>query len=120
LSVACNTPIEDDDELDRRMQMIDALFSYAATEDDIPAILAHMLSDQVYEYEQKNLVLPTVTPAKALAFFMSENSVKQKDLKHIATQSIISEILNSKRKMTVEHIKAFSAHFGVPETPFLG
>jgi HTH-type transcriptional regulator/antitoxin HigA len=33
---------------------------------------------------------------------------------------IISEILNEKRKMTVEQIKGFANFFGVPETTFLG
>ena len=96
------------------------LTSYATSEKDISAIFAHMVSERVYEYEQTNLILPTVTPAEALAFFMAENGVKQRDLHHIATQSIISEILNGKRNMTVAHVKGFSAHFGVPEKTFLG
>jgi len=120
LSSACTTPVKDNDDLAERMALIDALFNCADTEDDMSAIFAHMVTDRVYEYEQKNLVMPEVTAAEALAFFMAENGVKQRDLSHIATQSIISEILNGKRKMTVEHIKGFAAHFAVPEKTFLG
>jgi HTH-type transcriptional regulator/antitoxin HigA len=79
-----------------------------------------MITDRVYEYEQKNLNIPNVKPSEALAFFMQERDIKQKDLSEIAPQNVISEILNEKRKMTVEQIKGFANFFGVPETTFLG
>lgn len=117
---ACNSPITSNIELEDRMQIIDELFSYAKTEDDLPALFAHMITDRVYEYEQKNLNIPNVKPSEALAFFMQERDIKQKDLSEIAPQNVISEILNEKRKMTVEQIKGFANFFGVPETTFLG
>lgn len=117
---ACYSPITSDTELEDRMQIIDELFSYAKTEDDLPALFAHMITDRVYEYEQKNLNIPNVKPSEALAFFMKERDIKQKDLSEIAPQNVISEILNEKRKMTVEQIKGFAKFFGVPETTFLG
>lgn len=45
---------------------------------------------------------------------MPERSIKPKDLSEIAPQNVISEILNEKRKMTVEQIKDFAKFFGVP------
>ncbi len=120
LMEACSTPIENDAGLDKRMVLIDELYSYAKSEADISAIFAVMVADRVHEYEHEHLVIPEVEPGEALAFFMKERAVKQKDLKQIAPQSIISEILNGHRKMTVEHIKEFSKFFGVPETTFMG
>jgi HTH-type transcriptional regulator/antitoxin HigA len=107
---ACNSPITSDTELEVRMQLID----------DLPALFAHMITDRVYEYEQKNLNIPNVKSSEALAFFMQERDIKQKDLSEIAPQNVISEILNEKRKMTVEQIKGFAHFFAVPETTFLG
>ena len=120
LSHACCTPVQDDEDLARRMNVIDSLFDLAQSEDELPAILAHMVTDRVYQYEQATVVLPEVPPSEALAVLMSEKGVKQKDLATIAGQSIISEILNGKRKMTVEHIKGFARFFNVPEKTFLG
>lgn len=117
---ACNTKITSDIELESRMKLIDELFSYAKTEDDLPVLFADLITDRVYEYEQKNLEIPTVKPSEALAFFMRERNIKQKDLSTIAPQNVISEILNEKRKMTVEQIKGFANFFNVPETTFLG
>ena len=120
LSRYCTSAVVDDDDLAARMALIDELYSYATTEDDIAAIMAQFVTDKVYEYEQANVELPTVTPSEALAHFMAENKVKQRDLISIAPQSVVSEILNGKRKMTVKHIKGFAAFFGVPEQTFMG
>ncbi|TGO03733.1 hypothetical protein PN36_00995 [Candidatus Thiomargarita nelsonii] len=120
LLLACYSPISSDIELEDRMKILDELFGYAKTEDDLPALFAHMITDRVYEYEQKHLEIPSVKPSEALAFFMQEREIKPKDLSEIAPQNVTSEILNDKRKMTVEQIKGFAKFFGVPETTFLG
>jgi HTH-type transcriptional regulator/antitoxin HigA len=120
LAICCNSVVTDDNDLAQRMALVDELFSYAETEDDLPAILAHSVTNRVYEYEQANLDIPEVSPSEALAHFISENNLKQKDLAGVATQSIISEILRGKRKMTVGHIKGFARFFGVPEQTFMG
>ncbi|MEN8218375.1 MAG: transcriptional regulator [Pseudomonadota bacterium] len=117
---ACYSPITSDIELEDRMKILDELFSYAKTEDDLPALFAHLITDRVYEYEQKHLDIPSVKPSETLAFFMQERGIKPKDLSEIAPQNVISEILNEKREMTVEQIKGFAKFFGVPETTFLG
>jgi len=117
---ACYSPIISDIELKDRMKILDELFGYAKTEDDLPALFAHMITDRVYEYEQKHLEIPSVKPSEALAFFMQERGIKPKDLSEIAPQNVTSEILNEKHKMTVEQIKGFAKYFGVPETTFLG
>ncbi len=120
LLLACYSPISSDIELEDRMKILNELFGYAKTEDDLPALFAHMITDRVYEYEQKHLEIPSVKSSEALAFFMQERGIKAKDLSEIAPQNVTSEILNEKRKMTVEQIKGFAKFFGVPETTFLG
>jgi HTH-type transcriptional regulator/antitoxin HigA len=117
---ACYSPITSDIELEDRMKILDELFGYAKTEDDLPALFAYMITDRVYEYEQKHLEIPNVKPSEALAFFMQERGIKPKDLSEIAPQKVTSEILNETRQMTVEQIKGFAKFFGVPETTFLG
>lgn len=117
---ACNTDIDNDSELESRHQLIEELYNCAETEDDLPALLADLITDRVFEYEQKTVEIPNIKPSEALSFFMQEHNVKQKDLSSVAPQNVISEILNEKRNMTVEQIKGFARFFNVPETMFLG
>jgi HTH-type transcriptional regulator/antitoxin HigA len=95
------------------------LFSYAQTEEDLPTLFAHMITDRVYEYEQKHLQIPSIKPSEALAFFMQERGIKLPDLSEIAPPNAISEILTEKHQMTVEQAKGFAKFLGVPETTFL-
>lgn len=120
LALACNTEVKDDQDLQMRMALIDELFGYAQSDSDLPAIFANAVSDKVYDYEQANLSIPEVTQAEALSHFIKEHNLKQKDLAEVAPQSVISEILRGKRKMTVAHIKGFAKRFNVPEKTFMG
>jgi HTH-type transcriptional regulator/antitoxin HigA len=120
LACACNTAIADEKDLQIRMRLIDELYDCSKSEWDFPAIFAEIVTNRVYEFEQANLDMPEVTQAEALAHFIAENNLKQKDLGEVAGQSVISEILRGKRKMTVEHIKGFARFFCVPEKTFMG
>lgn len=45
--------------------------------------------------------------------------LKQSDLGHIASQGVMSEILNGKRKLNVRQIKLLAAQFGVDLSTFI-
>jgi len=50
---------------------------------------------------------------------MSEQGLKQKDLEPIfKTKSIVSDVLNGKRKLTVEHIQKLASFFNLPHDVF--
>lgn len=119
LLCACHDKIRDDEDLAQRMALIDELYAYADSEDHAAARFAEAVADRVYEYETETVLIPYSSQAEALEFLMKDRGVKQKDLSGIATQSIISEILNNKRKMTVAHIKGFSDFFKVPVEFFM-
>jgi len=55
-----------------------------------------------------------------LQFLMDQHGLKQKDLIDVfGTPSIVSEVLNSKRELSKEHIRRLSARFKVsPELFF--
>ena len=117
---ACSHPITSELELEKRMTIIDELFSYAQTEEDLPALFAHMITDRVYEYEQKNLEIPSVKPSEALAFLMQDREIEPKDLSEIAPPNVIAEILTETGEITVAQTKGLAQFFAVPETTFLG
>ncbi|WP_340609059.1 helix-turn-helix domain-containing protein [Xenorhabdus bharatensis] len=116
---ACMEPIENDEDLKARMEIIDELYSYSNDVKDISAQLAELISDRVYEYEKQNVKVPPVSQAEALSFFIKERNLKQVDLREVATQSVISEIIHGKRAMTLEQVKGFSKFFNVPVETFM-
>lgn len=120
LSRLCHAAVQNEQDLAERMQWIDQLYEYAGQEQQHIALkLAMLITDRVYDYEQKNITLPPIKAEEALAFLMEDRHIKQKDLAAIATQSTISAILNGKRAMTVEQIKGFAEFFNVPIETFI-
>lgn len=116
---ACNDKVVDDSDLQARMELIDELYSHADSEDHVAARFAESVADRVYEYETETILVPHLSQSEALSYLIESRGIKQKDLSEIATQSVISEILHSKRKMTVSHIKGFSDFFKVPVEFFM-
>jgi hypothetical protein len=67
---ACYNPITSDIELEVRMKLLDELFAYAKTEDDLLALFALMITDRVYEYpprqpNRRNRLLPRTEPRQS-------------------------------------------------------
>jgi HTH-type transcriptional regulator/antitoxin HigA len=82
--------------------------------------LAELLTLLIEDFEQKHYSSKPATGIEALEELMEANSLKQKDLVSIfGTPSIISEVLNGKRRLTTEHIRKLSRRFPVsPELFF--
>lgn len=82
--------------------------------------LAELLTLLIEDFEDKHYSLKSATGVEALEELMEANGLKQKNLVDIfGTPSIISEVLNGKRKLTTEHIRKLSRRFHVsPELFF--
>ncbi|WP_187497595.1 helix-turn-helix domain-containing protein [Erwinia aphidicola] len=117
---ACTLPVENEADLQGRMALIDELYSHATDVEHFAAQCAERVSDRVYEYEMKQLQVPNVTPGEALSMLMKARKIRQADLRQIATQSVISEVIHGKRSLTVEQIKALARFFRVPLETFMG
>jgi HTH-type transcriptional regulator/antitoxin HigA len=66
-----------------------------------------------YENEQYAIELPD--PIEAIKFRMEQLGYKQKDLAMaIGLKSRVSEILNRKRKLTIDMIRKLNATLGIP------
>ena len=67
---------------------------------------ADVLALLVDEYEKQHYPIDTPDPIEAIKIRMEEMNLKQTDLIHeIGGKSRVSEILNKKRKLTVEMIR---------------
>ena len=114
-----NTPIKSDNEVIERAEVMDSLMDMASSNDDIAMIFANLIAGHIDHYEENSLEMPTLKPSETLKQLMKINKIKQSDLSEIAPQSIISDLLNEKRTMTINHIKGFSKFFNVPVTLFV-
>jgi HTH-type transcriptional regulator / antitoxin HigA len=82
--------------------------------------LAELLTLLIENFEDKAYALKPAKPIDVLNELIEANSLRQKDLVDVfGTPSIISEVLNGKRGLTLEHIKKLSRRFHVsPEVFF--
>jgi len=82
--------------------------------------LAELLTLLIENFEEKAYTLKAAKPIDILIELMESNDLKQKDLVDVfGTPSIISEVLNGKRGLTIEHIKKLSRRFHLSPEVFL-
>jgi len=75
----------------------------------------------VEAYEAQHYVIDAPDPIEAIKFRMEQEGLKQKDLVNIiGSKSRVSEILNRKRKLTIEMIRNLHKQLHIPiESLFL-
>ena len=82
--------------------------------------LAELLTLLIENFEEKHYALEPADPVTIIEELMSANGLKQKDLLDVfGTSSIVSEVLNGKRRLTTEHIRRLSRRFHVPADLFI-
>ena len=80
-----------------------------------------VLTTLVEAYEQQHYKIDAPDPIEAIKFRMEQEGLKQKDLiSIIGSKSRVSEILNKKRKLTIEMIRNLHKQLHIPiESLFL-
>jgi HTH-type transcriptional regulator/antitoxin HigA len=81
--------------------------------------LAELLTLLIENFEEKAYTLKAAKPIDILIELMGANDLKQKDLVDVFGTSIVSEVLNGKRGLTIEHIKKLSRRFHLSPAVFL-
>jgi HTH-type transcriptional regulator/antitoxin HigA len=88
-----------------------------SNESDEADILAIMVDD----YEQKHYPIEAPDPIEAIKIRMEEMQLKQVDLiTEIGGKSRVSEILNRKRKLTVEMIRKLTIRLNISASVLIG
>ncbi|OGH63907.1 MAG: hypothetical protein A3I06_05035 [Candidatus Lindowbacteria bacterium RIFCSPLOWO2_02_FULL_62_12] len=73
----------------------------------------------IVEYEKKEYPRQQVSPENMLGFLMEQNGMSQYDLADdLGGQSVVSDILNGKRKLSREHIERLSKRFHISPASF--
>lgn len=80
-------------------------------ESDYADVLALLVDD----YENKHYPIEAPDPIEAIKIRMEEMNLKQKDLAaYIGGKNRVSEVLNKRRKLTVEMIRNLTARLNLP------
>ena len=97
-------PIKTEADYEKALTRLDAIFDApVGTPESDEADILGLLID---EYEKKYYPIEAPDPIEAIKIRMEEMQLKQKDLIHeIGGKSRVSEILNRKRKLTVDMIR---------------
>ncbi len=74
----------------------------------------------VEAYEQKHYAINPPDPVEAIKFRMEQLGLKPSDLaKILGGRSRVSEVLNKKRKLTVEMMRSLHKHLAIPADSLL-
>lgn len=111
-------PIKSDEELSATQDVIDSLIDRGYLTPDEKDYL-NLLGTLVYEYEQKQSKIPDIYGVDLLKFLIEESGIRQKDLVTIfKTESIVSDVLNNRRKLTARHIQELAKMFKISPAAF--
>lgn len=81
---------------------------------------AETLTVLIEHYESENFPIKDANGIEMLKFLMTQNGLRQKDLIGIVgAKSSVSEILNGKRPLNLQHIRALANKFNVRPATFI-
>ena len=74
----------------------------------------------IKDYEEKNIVLPSLDPIEVIKFKMEENGIVAKDLiPLIGSKGHVSSILSGRRELTLNLAKKLKNYFNLPADLFM-
>ena len=94
--------------LDYLMDMDPKANTSEGDELDILAVL-------IEKYEEENFEIPVLDPIEVVKYFMEERGFERKDLIGIiGDKTLVSRVLNKKRKLTLEMIRKLGTYLSIP------
>ena len=112
-------PIHDKVELENVTEIAKAMAGHNLTADqnDYFDLLCRLIED----YERENVASPKVSGLEALRHLLEVHDMNAADLSRLlrSHRTLGAMILRGERKLTAEHIRALSSHFGVSADLFL-
>jgi len=112
-------PIKTEDDYTNTLSTIESLMDAKPNTPQMDEL--EVLTTLVEAYEEQHYKIEAPDPIEAIKFRMEQEGLKQKDLVAIVgSKSRVSEILNKKRKLTIEMIRNLHKQLHIPiESLFL-
>lgn len=109
--------IKNEKDYEEALKSMEAVFDEAETH---LADYAETLSILIEHYEEEHFPMKEAKGLEVLKFLMEQNGLKQKDLVGIlGGKSTVSEILNGKRPLNLNHIRILADQFHVKPATFV-
>lgn len=105
--------IKNESDYEERLQYAEELMIRANDGEDHIYPVLDLVSKKIMEYEETHYPVGETTPESMMEFLMDQHGHKQKDMKDVATQSVISEILKGKRKLNFKQVQALVSKYSV-------
>ena len=106
-------PIKTEQDYENTLLRIDILMDSKPNSKDFDEL--DILTTLVEVYEEIHYKIEIPDPIEAIKFRMEQDSLKQKDLiPIIGSSSRVSEILNKKRKLTLDMIRNLNKNLKIP------
>ncbi|MUG93900.1 transcriptional regulator [Scytonema sp. UIC 10036] len=111
-------PIKSEEDLEKTQTVVDNLLDKGQLTEEEEDYL-NLLGILIHEYEQTQDLVPDIYGVELLKVLITELNLKQKDLVPVfKTESIVSDVLKGKRKLTVEHIQKLAHFFNLSPAVF--
>jgi len=112
-------PIKNEEDYTQTLEYIESLMNAKPNTPQMDEL--EVLTTLVEAYEKQHYKIEAPDPIEAIKFRMEQEGLKQKDLVTIVgSKSRVSEILNRKRKLTIEMIRNLHKQLHIPvESLFL-
>jgi HTH-type transcriptional regulator / antitoxin HigA len=112
--------IQTEEENEYYLRVLEALDARAGELSPAQEKLAELLTLLIEDFEERHYALKPASPLEALRELMRANQLKQKDLVGVfGTPSIVSEVMNGRRRLTAQHVRRLSEQFHVSPELFL-
>ncbi len=112
--------IRTEEQYNRAVKLLDELIDEVGEKpNDTLESLIDIIGTLIEDYENKHAPGPVGDPISSLKHFMEENNLGRSDLPEIGSQEVVSEILDGKRQLNVQQIKAVSKRFSVSPAVFI-
>lgn len=111
---------KNDKEYNRIVTQLDELLDIVGSNEAHKLMgLVDILSNLIASYEETHYPAAPSNGVEALRFLMDAHQLKQADLPEIASQGVLSEILNGKRQLNLRQITLLAKRFHVAAATFM-
>ena len=112
-------PIKNEEEYNNALKRLEKIFH--AKKNTPEGDILEVLSLLVHEYEEKHHKVKPLSPIEAIRYEMEEQGLTQTSLakRFGMSKSAVSEILNSKKQMSVRFMKYLHHELGIPASVLL-
>lgn len=112
-------PIRSEDDYRKMVALANELADNLEEEDGPLDELFDLVTDLIEVWESHHVDIPKAEPREVLRYLLQTHDLKQKDLAHIASPTIISDILAGRREISKKVAKELAEKFGTDMSIFI-